>query len=60
MSPQKLKRIIELAAELEELMEASTTFLHGNGGDDILGILIADRETTEAIMGDTTARSDAN
>ncbi len=49
--PKVLKRIIELTAELEELLQVSTTFLYGEGDTDIRGVLLADLETTEIIFG---------
>ncbi len=56
MTPKQLARVVELCGELEEIMKAGTTFIYGDdGSQDIMGILIADREVTDAIMGQQAA-----
>lgn len=58
--PKVLHRIVELTAELEELLQVQTTFLHGDSGNDIRAIIIADRETTDAILGDAAEPGNLN
>lgn len=60
MTPKQMKRVIELTAELEEILQGGATFLFGDNPDEIVGILVADRETTSSVMGDDVATSGLN
>jgi hypothetical protein len=51
MTPIQLKRVVELVAEIEEIMQVSTSFIYGDSDTDIRGILLADMEMTDAILG---------
>lgn len=60
MTPKQMKRVVELTAELEEILQGGATFLFGDNPDVIVGILVADRETTANVMGDNIASSGLN
>lgn len=51
LSSTQMKKVVELISEVELLMQCQTTFLHGEDGEEIVGILLADGETTEEILG---------
>lgn len=51
LAADKLKRVVELISEVEEIMKCQTTFLQGDDPEDIRGILLADAETTDDVLG---------
>ncbi len=60
MNPIKLHKIVELVGELEELLGVSTTFLYGESDTDIRGVLLADMELTNDILGEPSDRETMN
>lgn len=60
MTPKQIKRVIELTAELEELLKGHATFLYGDSPDDLIGILVADSDTSATVMGDNRRKDNVN
>lgn len=51
MNPMKFKKIVELTAELQDVFGAEATFIYADDNQTVLGVLVADAKTTDAIMG---------